>query len=106
MLGQESDGTANLCPVLFHFAYSFGEAFNIAVCKVDSAKTDAMSGKVKFIDEIVVAIKFFIFDITVFFDRRFGISRLSAVSAVLRAVAATDICEQLDIYPVAFVFRS
>ena len=66
----------------------------------------AMSGKMKFIDEIVVAVKFFIFDITVFFDRRFGISRLSAVGAVLGAVAATDICEQLDVDSIAFVFRS
>ena len=45
MLGQESDGTANLRIVLFHFADTFGEAFDIAIGKANPAKPNAMSGK-------------------------------------------------------------
>ena len=56
-----------------------------------------------FVDEIVVAIELLVFYIAVLFNRRFGIAGLGAIGAVLRAVSAADIGEQLDADAVAFV---
>ena len=101
--GQESDGTADLRVVLFHLADAFGEFFDIVVRKTDAAEPDAVPRQMHFINEVVVTIQLFVFYIAVLFNRCFGIARLGAIGAVLRAVSTADIGEQLDAYAVAFV---
>ena len=69
----------------------------------DAAEPDTVPRQMHFVNEIVVAIQLFVFYITILFDRGLGIARLGAIGAVLRAISAADIGEQLDAYAVAFV---
>ena len=72
--------------------------------RTHARKPDAMPRQVKFTYQIVVAVKFFVGDTSVFFDRGFGITRLRAIGAILRAVAASHIRQKLDANAVALVF--
>ena len=103
LFGQESDGTADLRVVLFHLANAFSEFFDVIVGKSDAAESNAVPRQMHFVNEIVVAVKFLVFYIAVLFNRSCRIARLGAIGAVLRAVSAADIGEQLDAYAVAFV---
>ena len=100
---QEPDGSTDLRVILSHLADTFGKFFDIVVRKTDAAEPDTVPRQMHFVNEIVVAVKFLVFYIAVLFDRCFGIARLGAIGAVLRAVSAADIGEQLDAYAVAFV---
>ena len=72
--------------------------------RTHARKPDAMPRQVKFTYQIVVAVKFFVGDTSVFFDRGFGITRLRAIGAILRAVAASHIRQKLDANAVVLVF--
>ena len=104
--GQEPDGTTDLRVVLFHLADAFGKFFDVVIGETDAAEPDAVPRQMHFVNEVVVAIEFFIFYIAVLFNRRFGIAGLGAIRAVLRAVSAADIGEQLDADAVSLVFRA
>ena len=72
--------------------------------RTHARKPDAMPRQVKFTYQIVVAVKFFVGDTSVFFNKGFGITRLRAIGAILRAVAASHIRQKLDANAVALVF--
>lgn len=103
LFGQEPDRATDLRVVLFHLADALGEFFDIVIRKTDAAEPDAVPRQMHFVNEVVVAIQLFVFYITILFDRGLGIARLGTIGAVLRAVSAADIGEQLNAYAVAFV---
>ena len=103
LFGQEPDRTTDLRVVLFHLADAFGQFFDVVVRKTDAAEPDTVPRQMHFVDEVVVAVEFFVFYIAVLFNRCFGIARLGAIGAVLRAVSAADIGEQLDADAVSLV---
>ena len=104
LFGQEPDGTTDLRVVLFHLADAFGKFFDVIVRKTDAAEPDAVPRQMHFVDEVVVAVQFPVFYIAVLFNRCFGIARLGAIGAVLCAVPAANIGEQLDTHAISFVF--
>ena len=106
MLGQKSDGTANVRARFLHVRNAFGEFFNFFVCEAHARKPDAMPRQVKFINKIIVAVELVVRNAFVFFNGRLGIARLGAIGAILSAVAATDIRQKLNVDTVAFVFRA
>ena len=75
--------------------------------RTHARKPDAMPRQVKFTYQIVVAVKFFVGDASIFFNRGFGIARLCAIGAILRTVAAANIRQKLDTDTVAlYLVRS
>ena len=103
LFGQEPDGTTDLRVVLFHLADAFGKFFDVVVRKTNAAEPDAVPRQMHFVNEIVVAVQLLVFYITVLFNRCFGIAGLGAIGAVLCAVSAADIGEQLDADAVSLV---
>ena len=58
----------------------------------------------EFTYQIVVSVKLFVGNASVFFDRGFGIARLCAIGSILRAVSAANIRQKLDTDTIALIF--